>query len=301
MEGVLELQEDSEENSAEPANITNEDTRALEDTVVSGAVPEMTEAEPANITNEDTRASEDTLVSGAVPEMTTRSDSSEDNPEAPVVTPIVVNTDDPCPHTTSLPLSPHVSLLVPDAPTYTELMPVRLTPQKRTQFTDSPRHAKVRKIATTHYLAAANRQQVNFDSKSNKNSIDVGTNVAISIDSIDRTNTSAKILPCKVMDINNQWCTLYSTTGILDTKFHSDTLTILNNVSFPELEETDPNTLPLVKLTTAVRAYSGWTSITTGSSICKCKTGCKTGRCPCKNNSLKCGTKCHRNMSCQNV
>ena len=174
-----------------------------------------------------------------------------------------------------------------ETPTYTELLPPTRTPTKRKHEDENDRHAKARKVAENNYLSAANRQQVNFDSRKNKTPILVGSTVAVKIDPIDRTNTSPSLLPCKVQQIDNEWCTLYSSSGILDTKFHVDDLTPMNNVYFPVLEGIDPSQLTSEKLTTAVRKFAGWSSTNKQQrTMCRCRTPCTTGRCPCRNNQL---------------
>lgn len=71
--------------------------------------------------------------------------------------------------------------------------------------TDDTPHSKVRKIATRNYLKAANKQQINFDAKvlHVATSYNEGDNVGISIHEVDRTNTGAKLLPCKILSRRN--------------------------------------------------------------------------------------------------
>ena len=58
-------------------------------------------------------------------------------------------------------------------------------------------HAKVRRIATTNYLKATNRQQKNFDAltASKRTVFSKGDNVGISIHPVDRTNTGRRNMP----------------------------------------------------------------------------------------------------------
>ena len=62
---------------------------------------------------------------------------------------------------------------------------------------DTPRQ-KIRKVATDNYLKAANKQQVNSDANRLTKEYCVGDTVGISIHEVDRTNTDARLLPCKV-------------------------------------------------------------------------------------------------------
>ena len=77
-------------------------------------------------------------------------------------------------------------------------------PQKRnrndstSEEIDTPRQKK-RKVATDNYLKAANKQQIYYDAKRLTKEYCVGDIVGISIHEVDRTNTDAQLLPCKVL------------------------------------------------------------------------------------------------------
>ena len=75
-------------------------------------------------------------------------------------------------------------------------------PQKRncsdntSEEIDTP-NQKIRKVATDNYLKAANKQKVKYDAKRLTKEYCVGDTVGISIHEVDRTNTDARLLPCK--------------------------------------------------------------------------------------------------------
>ena len=81
--------------------------------------------------------------------------------------------------------------------------------------------------------------------------------MGINIHSIDCTNTDARILPCKVLDIkpNSQVpYQLYTTKGILQTRFSAEDMQDLGKVPFQALDATDPATL-FSYLSTFIKTY----------------------------------------------
>jgi hypothetical protein len=176
------------------------------------------------------------------------------------------------------------------------------------ELLDTP-HSKVRKIATDNYLKAANRQQVNFDAKA-KNLVktySIGDTVGIRINEVDRTNTDPRVLPCKVMEVNQKGqdtiYKIYTAGGILKNRFKSEDLVDMRNVCFPSLQNLDVETLEEVTLIQASRKTTGWQATTTqGSSVCACKGSCVGNRCKCKKAGIPCSTKCHPSSVgvCQN-
>ena len=174
---------------------------------------------------------------------------------------------------------------------------------------DNP-HTKNRKIATDNYLKAANKQQINFDSKqlSNTNFIE-GDTVGIRIHEVDRTNTDARILPCRVLNINENNNTnsklykLYTASGILKNSIPYDELIDLRNVCFSALRDIDPTVLPEISLIQASRHQSNWNAMEKrDKSMCNCVGSCTTMKCSCYKSKLPCSTKCHKKKtnSCKN-
>ena len=127
--------------------------------------------------------------------------------------------------------------------------------------------------------------------------------MGIKINNIDRTNTDAKILPCKILEkkpLSNTTYKLYTATGIIKTCFQSLDLIELKSVHFPSLEAADPTQLPEITLIQACRDNTKWQTPAPDGSKCSCKGSCITNKCHCKKAGLKCSTKCHPSNQCQN-
>ena len=129
---------------------------------------------------------------------------------------------------------------------------------------------------------------------------DLGDTVGVRINKVDRTNTSIRILPCKVSDKTNDKLKVYSTHGHIQTAFQPTDLVDMRNIHYKKLQETNPDNLTTLPLTTACKLQTEWRSVS--ASVCKCKKGgCTTKRCACKKNNNTCSTKCHPGHSCANV
>ena len=150
---------------------------------------------------------------------------------------------------------------------------------------------------------------MNFDAKS-KNvtaSYSTGDTVGIQIHEVDRTNTSSRLLPCKILDVNddNQSSnyTLYTKKGKIKNTFQAEDLVDMRNVHFPGLHETDIDGLPELSLIQASRLHTAWNPIhiSNGSTVCTCKGKCTTIKCKCKKANLSCSNKCHPHSTmCRN-
>ncbi|CAH1264333.1 KRBA2 [Branchiostoma lanceolatum] len=150
---------------------------------------------------------------------------------------------------------------------------------------DTP-HGKVRKIATSNYLKAANRQQKNFDAKVKKliKHYSLGDTVGIRINEVDRTNTDQRLIPCKVLEVSDKGQDItyrvYSAEGRLKNSFKSEDLVDMTNVCFPALESTDVESLEEVTLIKAARKNSAWkANAAKGHSVCSCKGSCISNKC----------------------
>ena len=71
-----------------------------------------------------------------------------------------------------------------------------------TVVTTPTRHDKIRKIATDHYLATANKKMKLHQDSLNMiaNNFHINDCVGIEIHSVDRTNTDPKYLPCRIIE-----------------------------------------------------------------------------------------------------
>ena len=124
------------------------------------------------------------------------------------------------------------------------------------------------------------------------NDYNVRDTVGIRIAKVDRTNTSKKLLPCKILEKTNDRYRIYSVTGILNTTFSYSDLIDLRNVRFEDLETIAPPKLERISFTKASRDVSGFENPSkVGTSVCNCKGDCSNNR--CRKNDIKCSTKCH--------
>ena len=109
-------------------------------------------------------------------------------------------------------------------------------------------HSKIRKLATDHYLQTARRSQAAYTHQSAElhKDYNIGDTVGIRIHQVDRTNTDAKLLPCKVYGkdpTKSAQYELYCATGILKTRYQSSDLINMQHVHFPSLEQINPLSL----------------------------------------------------------
>ena len=167
-------------------------------------------------------------------------------------------------------------------------------------------HRKIRKEARENYLETARRSQIQYTNHNQQvfKDYSVGDVVGIKIHQVDRTNTDAKLLPCKVLSIDTSKSTpyrLYCATGILKTRYTSVDLVNMKQIHFPALEAVDPETLDETTVIQASRENGRYTAAPSGS-VCSCKGSCITNRCRCKKANIKCSTKCHTGAvgPCQN-
>ncbi|CAH1258983.1 KRBA2 [Branchiostoma lanceolatum] len=138
---------------------------------------------------------------------------------------------------------------------------------------DTP-HGKIRKIATSNYLKAANRQQINFDAKVKGlvKDYSLGDTVGVRISEVDRTNTDPRLVPCKVLEVRKEGLDttyrVYSAGGKLRHNFKSEDLVDMRNVCFPALEGIDVQDLEEITLIQAARKSSGWQA--SAANVCSC-------------------------------
>ena len=159
-----------------------------------------------------------------------------------------------------------------------------MTPKRKLPSPDiGTPHRKLRKDAEKHFLEQCNRQQVNYDRKKGKmcNDYVKGDTVAIRIPKPDRTNTSKKLMTCKVLEKKNDRYRLYSPSGILGTTFSYTDLLDFRNMRYDDVESVQPSDLQKVAFTKAARDCSGFLT-KKDSSVCQCKGACSNNKCSCK-------------------
>ena len=128
-----------------------------------------------------------------------------------------------------------------------------------------------------------------------------GDVVEVRVPKIDRTNTSMRIMPCKVIEKTNNRFRLFSASGILNTIFSHTDLLDMRNRDFPQLKNIQPQNLEKVAFTKAARDNSGFQRKPNGRTVCNCKSGkCTTNRCSCFKAKIACSTKCHSDRQCLN-
>jgi hypothetical protein len=128
---------------------------------------------------------------------------------------------------------------------------------------------------------------------------ELGDLVGIQVDHIDRTNTTPKILPCKIISI--QWfsndtkaykvCTL---KGVLSTLYGVQDLLDIRKSECADLHSLNPTNLPTITFAEACKEYDvSIGGINSVAEACNCNGKCATKSCPCKAKYVKCSTKCH--------
>ena len=155
----------------------------------------------------------------------------------------------------------------------------------------------MRKAATANYLRAAGKQQERYNRQFQKVcSYSKGDTVGVHIHYIDRTNTDAKMLHCKVAEVKPKGTyRLFCEHGLLKGVFAGCDLVDLTSSSFPAQNAIDSHcdALEEVTLIQASRMTNKWTT-PQRSTVCTCQGSCVTSHCRCKKNGPKCSTKCHK-------
>ena len=163
--------------------------------------------------------------------------------------------------------------------------------------TPDQRHKRLRDEAEADYLKAIAKRQKLYDNAIKQQQYAVGDLVGLQVDRVDRTNTTPKILPCKVISTHSstndlimyKLCTL---KGILSASYGVEALLDLRKCNFTELRGVDPATLPTIAFTQACKEYmSVETDLLAGA--CQCAGKCATKSSPCKAKDVKCCSKCH--------
>ncbi|CAF3520830.1 unnamed protein product [Rotaria socialis] len=155
------------------------------------------------------------------------------------------------------------------------------------------RHKTIRDEATTDYLKSVAKCQKLYNDSVQQLRYEIGDIVGLEIDRVDRTNTSPKPLPCKVISIHTLQndCVMYklcTLKGVLSVLYGVQDLLDLRNNDFADLRSVDP-TIPF---TQACKEYVS-VGINSVSGTCNCSGKCATKACPCKAKNVKCCTKCH--------
>ncbi|CAF4061215.1 unnamed protein product [Rotaria sordida] len=167
------------------------------------------------------------------------------------------------------------------------------------------KHDFVRKMATDNYLNVANKKIklyqdsiINDTEKFNLNDC-----VGIKINTFDRTNTNANLLPCLIIEkiekdgkITFKLACQY---GKLENMYSVEHLVDLEMACSKELKQIIIDELKDITFIEACKLYVR-ASIT--GKTCDCKDKCATKQCSCKKMKVSCSTKCHsKRGGCTNM
>ncbi|CAF2953549.1 unnamed protein product [Rotaria sp. Silwood2] len=169
------------------------------------------------------------------------------------------------------------------------------------------RHQEVRQKTKADYMKSTDKKQKLNDNTVKYPQYELGDFVGLQVDRVHATDTTFKVLPCKVTSVN--WssndsimykvCTLQ---GELSTVYGVHDFLDLRKYDFSDLRAVEPTTLPTITFTDACKDY-----VTIGINpvmeACNCNGKCATKSCPCKSKHVKCCIKCHpqKKRSCANI
>ncbi|CAF1472481.1 unnamed protein product [Adineta steineri] len=158
-------------------------------------------------------------------------------------------------------------------------------------------HKRIREEAEICYLQTAERQLNNYNRALKKQKIyQINDIVGLKIANVDRSNMAPSILPCRVIQVlasEESLNTTYKVAtfyGVISDSFSSSDFTDLSQTVSAELRQLDIKTLSSISFIQASQKLTHYKS----NQVCKCVVTCDTNRCPCKKQSIKCCSKCHR-------
>jgi hypothetical protein len=174
-------------------------------------------------------------------------------------------------------------------------------------------YKKIREEATADNMTSIVKRQKLYENpirqqqQQQQQQYEEGDLVGLQVDHVDHTNTTSKILPCKVISVHSssndnmiyKVCTL---KGVLSTLYGVQDLLDLRKSDFSDLRGVDPTTLPTITFTEACKGYVS-VGINPVAEACNCNGKCATKYCPCKAKLFKCSTKCHpkKKHACANI
>ncbi|CAF1475533.1 unnamed protein product, partial [Didymodactylos carnosus] len=156
------------------------------------------------------------------------------------------------------------------------------------------RHKRVRDEAEENYLKTIEKRQKLYDAATQRSAYVIGDLVGLKIDRVDRTNVTAKILPCKIMSIqissnDTNMYRLCAKTCILSTSYQIQDLSDLTKCNFNDLRTVDPSTLPTKTFIQVCQEYMCISSgVDISAEACHCKGQCATKHCSCKAKKVTC-------------
>ena len=166
---------------------------------------------------------------------------------------------------------------------------------------EDERHLEsIRKRARVHYIESADRMKRLYDAshKASIHHFQVGDAVALSIPQSDRSATDMCRLPCRVLDISGNVRMRYKLVccfGILSGMYMAgDMIPFHGDLCIPHDAE-----VQVISLREAARKSSVSTRFLRNK--CNCLGDCRSRRCSCVNNGIRCSNHCHMAHSCVNV
>jgi hypothetical protein len=157
------------------------------------------------------------------------------------------------------------------------------------------------------YLKSIAKRQKLYDDIVTKQQYQLGDIVGLKIDRVDRTNTTPKILPCKIIPTNvlPNDCIMYklsTSTGVLSISYGVQDVLDLRQSDFSYLRNVDSTALPTIAFTQACKDYVSM-GINSVVEAYNCSGKCATKNCPCRAKKVKCCTKCHSKKKhiCENI
>ncbi|CAF1445148.1 unnamed protein product [Didymodactylos carnosus] len=166
-------------------------------------------------------------------------------------------------------------------------------------------YGAIQKRATDSYLNIANKKREEYDAhlKTKSELLNINDCVGVSINTVDRTNTDAKLLPCLIIskEKKNDDITfrLACKFGKLQNSYTVESLIDLKEACPADLKTIDVEELEDISFIEACKLYvrSAVNGVT-----CDCKSQCATKHCPCKKSNVACSTKCHsKRGQCKNM
>ena len=169
------------------------------------------------------------------------------------------------------------------------------------------RHKRIRAEAEADYLKTIAKRQRVYDDAINSKKYRIGDLVGLQIDRVDRTNTTPKILSCKIVTILPpshervlyQLCALQ---GVLSVSYGVQDLLDLSKCDFADLRAVDSASLPQVTFIQACKQYTA-AAVAQPAEACQCNGKCATKACPCVAKGVQCCSKCHpkKKNGCSNI
>ncbi|CAF1358366.1 unnamed protein product [Didymodactylos carnosus] len=170
---------------------------------------------------------------------------------------------------------------------------------------EASRHKRIRETAEKNYLQTTNKKRIKYDQhlKATAEKFNIGDCVGLKIDSVDRTNTDPKLLPCiitaKEKKNDSQIFKLASQYGKLVTTYTAESLVDLKSSCLQELRAINLDQLADIKFIEACKLLARGSI---SGKTCDCKGQCQTKLCSCKKQGVYCSTKCHsRRGGCKNI